>query len=135
MLETNKAYIAGIIDGEGSIMLSKFHKNQYPSPCVSVASTDIELLLWLKDTFGKGKIIKKKNYNKIKHKDSFTYKVTYNDAIELLKDIEPYLIIPKKKLRAKLIIEKYKQVTPRNGRYSKEMKELKEEFYKAFMNI
>lgn len=135
MLETNKAYIAGIIDGEGSIMLSKFHKNQYPSPCVSVASTDVELLLWLKDTIGKGKIIKKKNYNLEKHKNSYTYKMTYNDAIELLKDIEPYLVIPKKKLRAKLIIEKYKKVTPRNGRYSKEMKKLKEEFYKEFMSI
>lgn len=135
MLETSKAYIAGIIDVEGSIMLSKFYKNQYPSPCVSVASTDIELLLWLKDTIDKGIIIKKKNYNKMRHKDSFTYKITYNDAIELLKDIEPYLVIPKKKSRAKLIIEKYKKVTPRNGRYSKEMKKQKERFYEEFMSI
>jgi len=57
--EVEKAYIAGIIDGEGSIMLSKFHKNQYPSPCVSVASTDKELLLYSKNTIKK--IIIKKN--------------------------------------------------------------------------
>lgn len=44
MIETEKAYIAGIIDGEGSIMLTRFHKNQYHSPCVSISSTDIELL-------------------------------------------------------------------------------------------
>lgn len=50
MLETEKAYIAGIIDGEGSIMLTKFHKNQYPSPCVSISSTDMELLEWIKHT-------------------------------------------------------------------------------------
>jgi len=50
MLETEKAYIAGIIDGEGSIMLIKFHKNQYPSPCVSISSTDVELLEWIKQT-------------------------------------------------------------------------------------
>ena len=46
MLETEKAYIAEIIDGEGSIMLTRFHKNEYHSPCVSIASTDLELLEW-----------------------------------------------------------------------------------------
>lgn len=48
MIETEKAYVAGIIDGEGSIMLTRFHKNEYPSPCVSISSTDIELLEWIK---------------------------------------------------------------------------------------
>ena len=38
------AYIAGIVDGEGSIMLLRFHKNQHPSPCVTIASTSYELL-------------------------------------------------------------------------------------------
>ncbi|MBU3209659.1 hypothetical protein [Clostridium algidicarnis] len=35
MTSEEKAYIAGIIDGEGSIMLLKFHHNQFPSPCIS----------------------------------------------------------------------------------------------------
>lgn len=38
MKEEEKAYMAGIIDGEGSIMLTCFHKNQLPAPCVSIAS-------------------------------------------------------------------------------------------------
>ena len=41
MTETEKAYIAGIIDGEGSIILQKFHKKEYPSLCVSIASTTL----------------------------------------------------------------------------------------------
>jgi hypothetical protein len=41
MTELEKAYIAGIIDGEGSIMLQNFHNNEYPSPCVSIASTTL----------------------------------------------------------------------------------------------
>ncbi|WP_242863192.1 LAGLIDADG family homing endonuclease [Caloranaerobacter ferrireducens] len=102
MTETEKAYIAGIIDGEGSIMLTKFHSTQYPSPCVSIASTDIELLEWIKKTTGKGKILKKKNYNKDKHEDSYSYRIIYNDAIEFLRDIEPYLVIHQKKLRQNL---------------------------------
>jgi hypothetical protein len=60
MTEIEKAYIAGIIDGERSIMLQRFHRNQYPAPCVSIASNTIELLTWLKHTIGYGVIIKKK---------------------------------------------------------------------------
>lgn len=44
MIEIEKAYIARIIDGEGSIMLQKFHSNQLPSPCVSIVSTTLKLL-------------------------------------------------------------------------------------------
>lgn len=48
MQEAEKAYITCIIDGEGSIMLIKFHNNLFPSPCISIASTTIELLEWVK---------------------------------------------------------------------------------------
>lgn len=129
MLETEKAYIARIIDGEGSIMLIKFHKNQYPAPCVSISSTDMELLEWIKNTSKMGKIIKKKNYNKEKHLDSYTYKVIYDDALKLLEEITPYLVIQKKRSRANFILENYKKVTPRNGKYNEEMRKKKEQFY------
>lgn len=135
MTSEEKAYIAGIIDGEGSIMLLKFHSNQFPSPCISISSTTLELLQWIKSKTNVGTIKGKKNYNLEKHKNSFTYAVKYNDAINLLVEIEPYLIIKSKKKRAKMIIEKYKDLTPRNGRYSNEMIEAKETFYKEFINI
>lgn len=64
IIETEKSYLAGIIDGEGSIMLTRFHKSEYHSPCISIASTDLELLEWVKSTVGSGKITSKKNYNK-----------------------------------------------------------------------
>lgn len=134
MNEIQKAYVAGIIDGEGSIMLQSFHKNQLPSPCVSVASNSMELLIYLKQIISCGVIVKKKNYNTEKHHDSYTFYVRYNNAINLLTEIEPYLIIESKKKRAKLIIEKYKILTPRNGRYSEEQLLLKELFYKEFIN-
>jgi len=135
MTDTEKAYIAGIIDGEGSIMLTKFHNNQYPAPCVSISSTTIELLQWIKEKTKVGTIKSKKNYNKINHKDSYTYIVKYDNAIELLKQIQPYLIIEIKKKRAELILTKYKKVTPRNGRYNEEMKANKERFYEEFISI
>lgn len=135
MTEVEKAYIAGIIDGEGSIMLQKFHKNEFPSPCVSVASTTLELLNWLKDKIGGGKIIKKKNYNPEKHSDCYSYILKYNEAINLIEEIYPYLIIESKKRRASFILEKYKAVTPRNGRYSEELLKAKNKFYEDFISI
>ncbi|MGL5379999.1 LAGLIDADG family homing endonuclease [Clostridium sp.] len=135
MTEVEKAYIAGIIDGEGSIMLQKFHKNEFPSPCVSVASTTLELLNWLKEKIGGGKIIRKKNYNPDKHSDCYSYFLKYNEAINLIQEIYPYLIIESKKRRANLILEKYKAVTPRNGRYSEELLKAKNKFYEDFISI
>lgn len=58
-----------------------------------------------------------------------------DSAISLLKEIEPYLVIKNKKKRAKLIIDRYKDVTPRNGRYSASMLIAKEQFYTEFINI
>jgi hypothetical protein len=135
MKEQDKAYLAGIIDGEGSIMLIKFHKNEYPSPCVSIASTSIELLDWINQKTMVGRIKSKKNYKPNMHQNSFTYEVKYNDAIKFLTYIEPYLIIPQKKLRAKMIIQQYKSVTPRNGRYNKELLKHKNDFYENFMAL
>ncbi len=134
MTEIEKAYIAGIIDVEGSIMLQRFHTNQYPAPCVSIASTTIELLTWLKDTIGYGVIIKKKYYNPEKHKLSYSFVIKQNNAIKLLEDIYPYLIIESKRKRAEMIITQYKSLTPRNGRYTEKQLQKKERFYEEFIN-
>jgi hypothetical protein len=135
MSPEEKAYIAGIIDGEGSIMLSKFHNNQFPAPCVSISSTTLELLQWVRSKVGAGTIKEKKNYDIKNHKNSYTFALRYNDAINLLQDILPYLVICSKKERAHLILERYKEVTPRNGRYSKELLIKKEQFYIEFMKL
>lgn len=134
MTSEEKAYIAGIIDGEGSIMLLKFHKNQYPAPCVSIASTTLELLEYIKEKTGMGNIKTKKNYNIEHHKNSFTYIVHHDNAIEFLELIYPYLVIKSKKKKAGLIIKDYKRLTPRNGRYNEDLLKLKQEFYDKFIN-
>lgn len=135
MTEIEKSYIAGIIDGEGSIMLQKFHNNQFPAPYVSIASTTLELLEWIQVAVGKGSIKATKNYNVDRHKNSYTYFLKYDAAIELLKSVYPYLVIYSKKKRANLIITRYKDVTPRNGRYSEDLLKKKNDFYKEFMSI
>ena len=130
-----KAYLAGIIDGEGSIMLTRFHNNQHPAPCVTISSTSYELLQWIFVKAGYGRIITKKNYNPEIHKNSYTYVTRYDEAISLLELIEPYLIIEQKKFRAQLILNGYKKLTPRNGRYSEKLLKEKEAFHKRFLYI
>lgn len=70
-----------------------------------------------------------KNYNPERHQDCYSYQLKYTDAINLIKDIYPYLIIKTKRKRAELILKKYKSVTPRNGRSSKEMLKSNIDFY------
>lgn len=85
-------------------MLQKFHSNEHPAPCISIASTTLKLLKWIQKTVGKGTIKLKKNYNTEKHKDCYSYVLKRNDAINLLEGIYPYLIIETKRERANLIL-------------------------------
>lgn len=98
-------------------------------------SFSLELLIWIKKTVEKGIIISNKNYNTEVYKDCYSYVLRRNDAIYLIKEIYPYLIIDSKRKRAELIVINYKALTPRNGHYSLEMLEAKESFYNEFMAI
>jgi hypothetical protein len=104
-----------------SFLASLYYKNLHPFPCIIIASTSLDLIDWIKDKTGFGNIKSKKNYNTLKRQDSYVYTLKYNDVIELLNDFTPYLVIPQKVQRAELILSEYKSITPRNGRYSKEM--------------
>lgn len=114
MEEVEKAYLAGIVDGEGTVTLMKHHKNETPTPRVAVANNDLRLLKWIKTRIG-GIIVAKKKY-KPQHSDFYAWYVQQDRAIRFLEAIRGYLII--KKLQADLIVEKYKSVTHRAGKYT-----------------
>ena len=38
------AYIAGVIDGEGTVTLTRKHKNEHRQLCVSISSTEKDIL-------------------------------------------------------------------------------------------
>ncbi len=121
MREVEKAYLAGIIDGEGTVTLTKHHKNETPSPDVSVANNNLQLLKWIRSLVG-GVIISKKK-RKAHHNDSYAWSIRHDKAIQLLEQINQYLIV--KKAQADLIIKKYKSVTHRSGQYTPDMFEKK----------
>jgi hypothetical protein len=119
--ELEKAYLAGIVDGEGTVTLMRHRKNQTPTPNVSVANNNRELLEWIKSK-AQGMILSKKK-RKPHHNDSYTWCVRQDRAIRFLESIRKYLII--KKPQADLIIGEYKSVTHRAGKYTPEMLEKK----------
>ena len=121
MTEAEKAYLAGIVDGEGTVTLTKHHKNETPTPSVSVANNNLVLLWWIKTLVGGTIVLKKKR--QLHHNDSYAWTLRSDRAIQLLKEIRQYLIV--KKPQADLIIEKYKSVTHRAGKYTPELFEKK----------
>ncbi len=117
--ELDNAYAAGIIDGEGSIMLSKTQKlRKFRFPNVSVANTDMNILNFLKNTYGG--IITKKTKTKSHHLQSYTWFIRSDSVFEFLKMVTPYLKQESKVYRAHLILDEYKSITKRNGYYSED---------------
>jgi hypothetical protein len=129
------AYIAGIIDGEGSISLTRIHATEHRRPCISIASTDKELLVYIQSLTG-GIITNKKNYKPNLHKDSYTLTIKKKESVlSILKQISPYLRVDKKRKRSQWILMNYDRVTSRNGKYSPELLERKLAFEESFFSI
>jgi len=128
--EVKLAYMAGIIDGEGSVMLSHSSNPKYRAPIVSVSSTSYEILDWIKTNFG-GHICSHKTYNE-KHKSHWSWRLSNNVCIEILSLILPYMVEATKIYRASHIVNNYKKVTKRNGQYSEKEKLDKLDFEDQF---
>lgn len=97
------AYAAGLIDGEGSILLHRSKK--WRTPVLSVTSTSIELLTWLKDNFGG--IVRDKNEKRPNHSRAFEWRLSSSATLALLPAILPYLRERKKIERVRHILQYY----------------------------
>lgn len=128
-----KAYIAGLFDGEGSITLSRNHANQHRSPVVSVSNNFRELLDPLIELYG-GCLVNKPA-RKETHQHSFDWRITNRRTLPFLRDILPYMRHPEKLRRAMLILSEYLDVTPRNGKYTPEILIKRKDFEYRFFCI
>ncbi len=129
------SYIAGIIDGEGTITLTRMHEKEHRRPTITIASTDKELLVYVQSLIG-GVIINKKNYRPEVHKSSYTLSIKNKfEVLSTLKQIHPFIRIDRKRIRALWILSLYELVTPRNGKYKPEMLKAKIEFEDFFFRI
>jgi len=131
--DTEAAYAAGILDGEGSIQFTRNRKQRLPSPIVSISSTDYELVKWFRTRLG-GSIVRKRTYQP-HHSPSFDWKLTDRRALEFLKIVRPHLVIQRKILRCDLLLSEYLACTPRNGRYTVDMLTRKQKLIERFSSL
>jgi len=113
------AYIAGLIDGEGTIALSRKHAGERRQLTISISNTERALLDFVLQAVGAGKITRKKTA-KAHHSPGLTYAVWNRQALSLLKQVEPFLR-SYKRARARLVLDHYLRLTPRNGKYTPEI--------------
>ena len=128
------SYLAGILDGEGSIMLTRQKSKSLRSPSLSVTSIDEELIEWLLTNFG-GIKVKKKKYRK-NHAQAWEWRLRNKlKLFDLLKNVLPYIVIERKRQKIVYLLENYDKVTQRNGKYTEEMLNKKLSFEKNFLDI
>jgi hypothetical protein len=127
------AYLAGLIDGEGTITLTRLHRHENRRLVVSISNNDASLLKFVEEIIGAGKITTKKIYSD-RHARSFTYQVASRQALDLLRHLVPYLKTYKAR-RATLVLDDYLRLTPRNGRYTPEIAASRLEFEARLLAI
>ena len=127
------AYLAGLIDGEGTITLTRKHRNENRQLSVSISNTERPLLEFVLTTIGAGKITGKRTTSP-RHTPSFTYAIYNRQALQLLEQISPFLRTYKAK-RANCVLRDYLVLTPRNGKYTPEQQLARTRFETAFLQI
>ena len=87
MRRLHRAYIAGFVDGEGSI---GFDRNRFRSiyPRVVVANTNREILLAIQQQYG-GHIMQPPR--RPRHKQVWFWRLSWLRAVKFLADIQPWL--------------------------------------------
>ncbi|TDG15185.1 hypothetical protein E2F43_02825 [Seongchinamella unica] len=127
------AYIAGLVDGEGSVTLTRKHRNENRHLGLTISSTEMQLLQFVVDAAGVGKISNKKA-SKPNHSHSYAYGVYNRQALQLIEQIYPHLLSYKAE-RCALVLCDYLRLTPRNGKYTSEMIEERKRFECQFLSI
>lgn len=132
------AYIAGLIDGDGTITLTRHNnrrrtKKEYRRLEVKISNADFKLLKQVKSSVEAGQIARKRPRNK-RHAMGYAYRICNRQAFNLLIQISPYLKTYKRN-RAELVLKNYIKLTPRNGKYSPKLLAQKKKFIKTFFSI
>jgi hypothetical protein len=126
-------YLAGLIDGEGTITLSRRNLNKHRGLVITISSTEMSILKYAQKIIGVGKITNKR-ITKAHHTPSFTYQVANRQALDILKQTAEHLRSYKAD-RAHLAIQDYTRLTPRNGRYTPAQLQERNQFIDKFLAL
>lgn len=99
LTESQKGYVAGIIDGEGSISIHKDSRGNWYTPRIHVGNTDEKMIDYLLILLGGNKHnLKERYYNNKLLKPQYAWYTTNTiEIIEILINISVYLITKKSK--------------------------------------
>jgi hypothetical protein len=125
LTETDYAYLAGVIDGEGTITFSRIPTRRNGrvycnySPHLSISNTDLGMMKSLKRRFGGGLVRVAPPSNKLWKRGNILY-FRREEMLTLLPKVTPYLT--GKKRKAELLLEYMTTRTEsvrqdKNGRY------------------
>lgn len=84
------AYLAGIMDGEGTVALAKRSDRPSLKPTLHVGMTDLAVLELLRATFGGS--VRPKKVSAEHHKPQWVWRVYNRMAVDCIKQMRPYLI-------------------------------------------
>ena len=115
MTPTERAYVGGIIDGEGCIEFKwadRIRKNRKGTPTyhtlivrMEVPQVDKRLIDYLMEITKEGTRDIKRYPKNPTYRDQHRWRVGYHGVYRVLKQVYPYLIV--KKQKAKLVIDHY----------------------------
>jgi len=123
------AYIAGFLDGEGSISLKK-ERGRWVLPAIQIRNVYPEPLQKIQKVFGGSLYLRKGE--KEKWRDTFEWEITrWKGCLNLLEKIYPYLIIKKKQAAIIIRLAKKVQMKPYHSfPLAKNEQQEREEAYK-----
>jgi hypothetical protein len=131
--QADAAYIAGLVDGEGTVTLSCRNSYKNRGLVVTISNNELSILEYAQFSIGVGKITKKRHTSD-RHNPSYTYCIAYRQALSLLEQVSPFLK-SHKAARAALVLKEYLRLTPRNGRYTQMQIDERDAFVTEFFNI
>ena len=126
-------YIAGLVDGEGTITLTATHRGERRHIVVAISNTDRAMLEYVSSLVGAGLVTAKKTYNP-RHTPSFCYSIRNRQALDLLSQIAGFLRTYRG-VRAKIALASYISLTPRNGKYSPDVDARRRDFERRFLAV
>ena len=147
MNKVQLSYIAGIVDGEGSINICRVQQKDclYYSLKVAVEMSNKTVPEYLLKTTGTGSLRSRKRYNSQtgkQYKTAYEWMVSSKKAVDFLKLIKPYLV--QKTEEVNVAIEYQKTVTNnvnvnKKGRFTKiitrQLLEKRTELYKKLKEL
>ena len=111
--DVDAAYLAGLVDGEGSIVAA-MERAARTTWRLTISNTDRPLLQWVRDVTGVGTIVSHVHDNPL-HKDSHAWQCYSWNARDILLQLLPYMKLPEKQRRAKLVIEELSRIEQLNA--------------------